>query len=98
MTDLAHERTTMTMDFGGELLEQWDYRIGAHVNLTRGPERICCYRCGSTEHRQCQTATSLFFVIGLVFVPSQAILVQPTRMAGAHDAIFQSQVFEIKRL
>jgi 2,4-dienoyl-CoA reductase-like NADH-dependent reductase (Old Yellow Enzyme family) len=45
VTDLTHERTTMMMDFGGELLEQWNNRIGAHVNLTRGPERIWCYRC-----------------------------------------------------
>ena len=45
MTDLTHERTTMTMDFGSELLEQWNYRIGADINLTGGPERIWCYRC-----------------------------------------------------
>ena len=45
VTDLTHERTTMMMDFGGELFKQRNNRIGAHVNLTRGPERIWCYRC-----------------------------------------------------
>jgi hypothetical protein len=75
-----------------------DDLITANVELAKNVRRVPIDIRRAAEHGERQPTTCLFLVIALIGFLRHAADLQPTGMAGAHDAIAKRQLLYLQRL
>ena len=98
MADLTHQCCAELVHTDAEALKMRDDLISANVELAKNVRRVAIDIRRATEHRQRQPTTCLFFMIALISFLRHAADLQPTGMAGAHDAIAKHQLLDRQRL
>ena len=98
VADLAHEVGAAGMDAVGEPLEMLDDVLVVQVDLREVPLRIGRDVRRAAEHRERDPPLGLRLVVSLVALRGHPALSEAACMAGAHDAVSESEVLQSERL
>src|SRR5437588_3377410 len=98
MGDLTNKGTIVPVDAFRELVEIWDNFIVADVELAENRGRVGSHEGGSAEHRHCDAALGLLFMIELISELWFSVLSVSGRMRRADDPVLQRNGSELEGL